>query len=187
MTIYIDIVLLENIVMNYIIILATAIISKSKISIWRSLFASAIGSIYSILNYMVELNNITNLLLKFLISIIMIKIAYNSNKLKYFFKQLVLFYLTSFTFGGVTFMLLYFINPSNVIYNNNNNLVGMYPVKVTLIGGLVGFVVISIVAIVIKNRMNQNNIIYDLEILHKGKQVKIKTLMDSRKLIEGPN
>jgi stage II sporulation protein GA (sporulation sigma-E factor processing peptidase) len=62
----------------------------------------------------------------------------------------------------------------------------MYPIKVTLIGGAVGFVVMSIVAIIIKNKLNQNSIIYDLEILHKGKQVKIKTLMDSGNLLKDP-
>ena len=185
MTIYIDIVLLENIVMNYIIILATAIISKARISIWRSLIAATIGGIYAILNYLVKLEMIYNLILKFLISIIMIRIAYNSKKYKSFFKQLVMFYLTSFTFGGITFMLLFFINPQNIILKDNT-LVGMYPIKVTIIGGIIGFIVISMVAIIIKNRLNQNNIIYDLEILHNGKQVKLKTLMDSGNLLKDP-
>ena len=185
MTIYIDIVLLENIVMNYIIILATAIISKAKISIWRSLIAATIGGIYAILNYLVELEIIYNLILKFLMSIIMIQIAYNSKKYKIFFKQMVMFYLTSFTFGGITFMLLFFINPQNIILKNNI-LVGMYPIKVTIIGGIIGFIVISVVAIIIKNRLSQNNIIYDLEILHNGKQVKLKTLMDSGNLLKDP-
>jgi hypothetical protein len=167
MTIYIDIILLENIVMNYIIILATAIISKARISIWKSLMASGLGGIYSILNYMVDINNFSNLLLKIFISIIMIQIAFGSNKLRIFFKQLIMFYLVSFTFGGVTFMLLFFLNPQNLVLKNNH-LVGMYPIKVTLIGGAIGFVVISIVAILIKNKLNENSIIYDLEILQKN-------------------
>ena len=185
MTIYIDIILLENIVMNYIIILATAIISKSRISIWKSLISSIIGGIYSILNYLVELDNISNLLLKILISIVMIQIAYGSKKVKFFLKQLIMFYLTSFTFGGITFMLLFFISPNNLVLNNNH-LVGTYPIKVTLIGGAVGFIVISIVAMLINNKLNQNSIIYDLEILHKGNQVKIRALMDSGNLLKDP-
>lgn len=185
MTIYIDIILLENIVMNYIIILATAIISKARISIWKSLMASGLGGIYSILNYMVDINNFSNLLLKIFISIIMIQIAFGSNKLRIFFKQLIMFYLVSFTFGGVTFMLLFFLNPQNLVLKNNH-LVGMYPIKVTLIGGAIGFVVISIVAILIKNKLNENSIIYDLEILHKGNQTKIRTLMDSGNLLKDP-
>ena len=63
MTIYIDLILLENIVMNYTILVATSIISKSRISLIRSLISATIGSMYSILNYLIELDILTNLLL----------------------------------------------------------------------------------------------------------------------------
>lgn len=185
MTIYIDLILLENIVMNYIILVATSIISKSRISLIRSLISATVGSMYSILNYLVELDVYTNLVVKILISIIMIKIVYNSKKIKIFFKQLLMFYLTSFTFGGVTFMLLFFLNPKNVIVKENH-LVGLYPIKVTIIGGIVGFIIISIVAAVIKNKLNQNDIIYDLKIVHSGKTLVLKTLIDSGNLLKDP-
>lgn len=42
MTIYLDIVFFENIVMNFLIILATAIISKAKINPPKILLASSI-------------------------------------------------------------------------------------------------------------------------------------------------
>lgn len=185
MTIYIDLILLENIVMNYIILVATSIISKSRISLIRSLISATIGSIYSILNYLIALDIYTNLFLKILISVIMIKIVFDSKKIKTVFKQLIMFYLTSFTFGGVTFMLLFFINPKNVVFNGNH-LVGLYPIKVTIIGGIVGFIIISIVAIIIKNKLNQNNIIYDLKIIHDEKIIILKTLMDSGNLLKDP-
>lgn len=185
MTIYIDLILLENIVMNYIILVATSIISKSRISLIRSLISATIGSIYSILNYFIVFDTYTNLALKLLISAIMIKIVFDSKKIKIFFKQLIMFYLTSFTFGGVTFMLLFFINPKNVVFDGNH-LVGLYPIKVTIIGGIVGFIIISIVAIIIKNKLNQNNIIYDLKIKHEGKTIILKTLIDSGNLLKDP-
>lgn len=183
MTIYIDLILLENIVMNYIILVATGIISKSRISLIRCFISATIGSMYSILNYFLELNNLSNLLLKIFISIFMIKIVFDSRKIKLFFKQLMMFYLTSFTFGGVTFMLLFFINPENVVFNGNN-LVGIYPIKVTIIGGIIGFIIISIVAIILKNKLNQ--IIYDLEIMHYKRKINIKTLVDSGNLLKDP-
>ena len=51
MTIYIDIVLIENLVMNFIILLATGIILKEKIKVIRLFFASMLGAIYSIISY----------------------------------------------------------------------------------------------------------------------------------------
>ena len=56
MTIYIDIIIVENLIMNYIILYATGLISKSKISHSRLFLASSIGSIYAIMEYISRLN-----------------------------------------------------------------------------------------------------------------------------------
>ena len=58
-------------------------------------------------------------------------------------KQLLIFYLTSFIFGGCTFALIYFIKPENVKINNGV-FVGIYPIKVALIAGTIAFVITQI-------------------------------------------
>ena len=118
MKIYLDIVLLENFIMNYIIIFSTAIISKSTIHYWKIGLASIVAGIYSILNYMCNFGNTESVIIKFLISIMIILIAFDSRKFKTILKQLILFYLVSFTFGGISFMLLFLINPENVVFEN---------------------------------------------------------------------
>lgn len=115
MTIYIDIIFLENLFMNYIILFATGTIIKAPIKIVRTLISSAIGSVYAIVSYMSILEIYSNTALKIILSIAMIYIAFNSKTLKQLFKQLIIFYLTSFTFGGVAFALLYFISPQNIL------------------------------------------------------------------------
>lgn len=44
MTIYIDVIILENLIMNYIILYATAIIVKKKAKIFRLILSSLIRS-----------------------------------------------------------------------------------------------------------------------------------------------
>jgi hypothetical protein len=44
-----------------------------------------------------------------------------------------LFYLVSFTFGGVAFMLLFFLKPDEIIYEDGH-LIGTYPIKIALLG-----------------------------------------------------
>ena len=115
MTIYIDIIFLENLFMNYIILFATGTILKYPIKIIRTLISSIIGSIYAIISYMAILEIYSNIILKMILSIAMIYIAFGSNTFKQFFKQIIIFYLTSFTFGGIAFAFLYFINPQNIL------------------------------------------------------------------------
>lgn len=185
MTIYLDVVLLENIILNYIIILSTAIISKSKINILRIIISSFIGGIFAILNYITEFSLIFSMILKILISIIMIIIAFQNYNYKKVIKQLIFFYLVSFTFGGIAFMLLFLINPQNIIINGSH-FVGTYPIKVAILAGGVGFIVISIVAKIIKNKINKKSIICDLEIFYNGKNKKIKTMLDTGNLLKEP-
>ena len=52
MTIYIDVVLMENLIMNFIILLATGIALKEKIKVIRFLLASLLGAIYSVVSYL---------------------------------------------------------------------------------------------------------------------------------------
>ena len=115
MTIYIDIIFLENLFMNYIILYATGIILKAPIKIIRTFLSSTIGSIYAIISYMSILKISSNIFLKVILSISMVYIAYNPKNIKSFFKELIIFYLTSFTFGGVAFALLYFVSPQNIV------------------------------------------------------------------------
>lgn len=185
MTVYLDVVFLENIVLNYIIILSTAIISKSKINTKRIIFSSAIGGIFSILNYIVNFNFISSIFLKIILSIIIIVIAFNSKSIKRILKLIIFFYLVSFTFGGIAFMLLFFINPENVVITNNH-FVGTYPLKMAVLAGGIGFIVISLTTGIIKDRMSKKSMICDLEIFYKGKCKKIKTMLDTGNLLKEP-
>ena len=52
MTIYLDIVLIENLCMNYIILFATGFIMKIKLHHIRLILSALLGGIYAILSYM---------------------------------------------------------------------------------------------------------------------------------------
>ena len=115
MTIYIDIIFLINLFMNFIILYACEIILKMPIKIIITIIAITIGSVYAVLSYMTILEIYSNKFLKIILSISMVYIAFNSKTLKLFLKQLLVFYLTSFTFGGVAFSFLYFVNLQNIL------------------------------------------------------------------------
>ena len=72
MTIYIDIVFLENIIMNFIIILASGLIIKTKINHLRILLASLIGAIYTVVAYISKIEIYSNIILKFILSIVIV-------------------------------------------------------------------------------------------------------------------
>ena len=185
MTIYVDVVLIENIAMNYITLFATAIISKSEVKILKILLSSIIGGIYAILAYIANLSTLFNLFLKIFLSISMVYISYKPKKIKSLVKQLILFYLVSFTFGGAAFMLLYFLKPQDII-SKNGMLIGTYPIKVALLGGIVGFTIIVIGFKTIKGKLSTKNIYCEIEIVFRDKNQVVKTMIDSGNQLKEP-
>lgn len=185
MTIYLDVIMLENICMNYIILFATALIAKVKISQIRIILASLLGAIYAILSFAPILQIYTNLLFKILISIIMIYIAFFPKNIKFLLKQLLLFYLVSFAFGGCAFCLLYFIKPQDILIRNGY-LTGTYPIKIALLGGIVGFVIVNIAFKLVKGKISKKDMFCDIEIFFKGKSIKIRAMIDTGNLLKDP-
>ena len=111
MTVYLDVVLIENLCMNYIILFATSYILKIKQKHIMMILSSLLGGIYAIATYMGVLKIYSNIFFKIILSIIMIYLAFTPNTIKLLIKELIFFYLISFVFGGCAFALLYFIKP----------------------------------------------------------------------------
>lgn len=185
MTIYLDIVILENICMNYIILFATGIINRTKISYIRIFLASLLGGIYAIVAYMSIIKIYSNIALKILLSICMVYIAFKSEKIKILFKQLLIFYLTSFTFGGVSFALLYFIKPQDILMRNGIY-IGTYPVKVVLISAILGFSILIIAFKVIKGKVNKNNMYCKIKINLFKNSKNVKAVIDTGNFLKDP-
>lgn len=185
MTVYVDVVFMENLFMNYIILFATAVINKVEIKLIRILISSILGSIYSIVAYTNILSNFTGLIIKILLSVAMIYIAFYPDSLKRFMKQLLIFYLATFTFGGVAFALLYFIRPGEILIENGIY-IGTYPIKIALLGGIVGFVIITIAFNIIKGKISKKDMFCDISIYINSKIKEMRAMIDTGNLLKEP-
>ena len=185
MTIYIDIVLLENLVMNYIILLGTGYIIKARIKHIKLIISSFIGAIYALLAYMEIFPIYANFITKMLLAICMIYIGFNPKKIKGLIKELIVFFLVSFSLGGCAFALLYMIKPQE-IFVKNGVYIGVYPLKIALLGGITGFIITYISFKVVKNHINKNEIIYTAVIKIEEKKLEIKVLLDTGNMLKDP-
>lgn len=185
MTIYLDVVLLENLCMNYIILFATGYIMKLKQKQWRLVLSSLLGSIYAVVSYLEILPLYSSFAVKMLLSVGMVYLAYKANGIKMLAKQLVLFYLVSFVFGGCAFALLYFVKPQD-IFMRNGVYVGTYPLKIALLGGIVGFMITYIAFKVVKTKLKKKDMIYDVKITLHEKSLNLKAMLDTGNLLKEP-
>lgn len=113
-----DVLLLENIVINYFILLLTAKISKNKTSNLRLLLGSFIGASYVLL--LIICPNIKiyyTAFAKIILSLVIIAVVFSVEKIKEFLKIISIFYISTFIFAGAAFAFLY-INRSDGIVKN---------------------------------------------------------------------
>lgn len=185
MTIYLDVVLIENLVMNYIILFATGYILKIKIKHIRLIVSALLGDIYAILAYTQILEAYSNILMKLILSVVMVYVAYNPKNIKLLSKQIIIFYLTSFVFGGTAFALLYFIKPQNILIKDGV-FIGTYPLKIALLGGIVGFTITVIAFKIVKYRISKNDMFCEIEIFIGEKSVKAKAMLDTGNMLKDP-
>lgn len=185
MTIYIDVVLIENLIMNYIILLASGLILKIKIKHIRLILASLLGAVYSIIAYMGILELYSSILLKIILSIIIVYIAFNPQSIKKMWKDLLIFYLTSFVFGGAAFALIYIIRPQDILMRNGLFL-GTYPLKTVMLGGIVAFTIIITAFTVVKRKISKKDMFCTIEIKLNGKNIKANAMIDTGNMLKEP-
>lgn len=185
MTIYVDVVLIENLIMNYIILLATGLILKTKLKHLRLIIASLLGAVYSIVAYINFLEIYSNFFLKILLSVIIVYIAFNPQTMKKMWKSILIFYLTSFVFGGAAFALIYIIRPQDILIKNGLFL-GTYPLKTVILAAIVAFIVIITAFTIVKTKVTKKDMFCNIEIKLNGKILKTKALIDSGNMLKEP-
>lgn len=184
-TVYIDIIFLENLIMNSIILYATAVILKIKPKNIRVIASSAIGSIYATITYVTEIEIYQLAFCKAILAIVMVYVAFNPQSVKQIGKQVAIFYLASFVFGGVTLYLIYYIKPQEV-FMKNGVYVGDYILKVIMLGAIVAFITIKMCLKIIKTKISPKDMYCKIRFKLNEKIVETKAMIDTGNLAKEP-
>ena len=185
MTVYVDIIFIENLIINYIILYAVGIISKLKINQFRIIISSIIGALYSVIYYIANVGIYQNFILKIILSIVMVYIAYETKNFKGLIKKIVLFYLVSFVFAGASLGIIYMVNSQNVTIQNGI-LVGSYTIKTILIGIIIAFIIIVTGFSIVKTKLSKKDLICDIKVKINEKELETKAMIDTGNFLKEP-
>lgn len=188
--IYLDIIILENIVINYLILLVTARFSKSRASNLRLLLGSVVGALYLVLMILLpEMKIYTTILSKFLLSIAMVAVTFSFTRISAFLRTLVLFYASTFLFAGAGFAFLFFNRSGSVIRNG----VIMSPVSLIntkwselLLALAVTFIILRVVWDFIQNKFLREKMLVRLCIAFDKKAIELCALVDTGNSLHDP-
>lgn len=177
---------LENLIINYIILESTKVITKTKVRRRRIIITSVLSALYSFVFFFEGTVFLTNFYMKIFLSIIIVKLAYNSKSIYLFIKQLSTFYFMSFIFGGATLGLYYFINNSlDTIFKENHYNLG-FPIKYLIIGVIFGVIVVINIFNYHNEKALKEGFILDITIYLNGKNIKLRGLIDTGNSLTEP-
>ena len=184
MIVYIDVVFLENLIMNYGILYTTFLIKRIKASKIKIFISSIIGATYSVLNFIPDMEFVNNVIIKIFVSIIMILIVLKDRKLKKTIEILLVFYLVSFSMGGVAFALA--LIGKKDIYTYNNGVIIEFPTLISLVALVIGICLIKKVFKNIKFFIKKSDIFYQIEIYIEEKKSSITAILDTGNMLKDP-
>ena len=115
----------------------------------------------------------------------MIYIAYKPQNAKILAKQLLIFYLTSFLFGGVAFALIYVVKPQKILMKNGL-FMGTYPLKTIFIGAIISSIIIITAFKIVKTKITPKDIYYTIKIKLNQKQIETTAIVDTGNMLKDP-
>ncbi|MDQ5984181.1 MAG: Sporulation sigma-E factor-processing peptidase [Eubacteriales bacterium SKADARSKE-1] len=116
--IYIDVLICINIFINYFVLLAVVKFLNLQLKRIRLIFAATVGAVYSLFILLPPINFFLSLLLKLIMSITIILLAFGFLNLKLILKATCTFYLINFLFAGIIFFIWYFMSPKGIFMKN---------------------------------------------------------------------
>lgn len=190
MEIYLDIVILENIVINYLILLVTAKFSKNRSSNLRLLLGAVLGAAYlAAMLLLPEMKIYTTLLSKCLLSVAMTAVTFHLKKLSEFLKTLLIFYASTFIFAGAGFALMFFNRDWGILRNG----VMVTPLSFfntswaeLLLALAVTLIILRVIWDMIQNRFLREKLLVLLRITFDKKAIELFALVDTGNSLHDP-
>lgn len=187
MEIFIDIIFLENLVMNYLILQLTAMFSKSRTSSLRLFLGALLGAMYVVLLILLPgIQVYYTTAAKIVLSLAIVAVAFSPERFAGFFKTLAIFYISTFIFAGAAFAFLYFSEGGGFIKNG---------VVVTLGNGKWVYIFLSVITVgiivrifwdMLQYKFTREKLLIPLKISFESRIIDLAALVDTGNSLHDP-
>lgn len=187
MVAYLDLIILENLCMNYLVLYTTGKLLNRNIKKLRLFLASIVGALYVFSLYINVPNYVLNIS-KVLIALLLVKIGFNSSKIKNIIKEAIVLFMVTFVYSGCALGFLHFMKPKVIYIVNGMVIGGEYIFELLLISACISFALIkiSMKLIKLKQKLTKSDMICEIEIKLDDRSVKMKALLDTGNLLTDP-
>ena len=182
-TVYADVLFAVNFVINMLLISLTAMVTKSRVSIWRKFLSSSIGAVYAVLMFVPQFAFAGALISKFVLLSVMTAVSFGFAGIRQYIRQLCLFGGITLMCGGCTLAYVYFSDSSVVSVSNG---IVYFDTSLGTVAGcaLICGAVMKISAAVYRQHRLRD---YRSMIVYKdGKSVVLRVMVDTGNMLTDP-
>lgn len=183
MVIYVDTLIFTNIIIDYILLIITSLLSKRTYRTWRIIIASIIGGLSSLYIFVNVNLLVIDIMFKFLISIVMLLIANGKCTFKAFIFSYIIFLLISFGLNGMVSFSQNTFNSGVFVSRNFISYVNISPLILVLFT-LLFYITVHVVRRISDRKLKMSTAILKVEIL--GKSNEYKALIDTGNSLSDP-
>ena len=185
MYIYAEYLLLENLAINYIILYVTRKITRTNTKSIRLFIGALIGSLYTLVLFFPSLKFMTKFSMKILISILIIIVAFNPEKIKALIKLISTFYLISFIFAGAS-LGIFFIITNEQLNDIRSFVIKDFPLQMLGIGIFFSIALIKNIFRYYQKKTVANNYLTNVSISLNNKKADFTALIDTGNSLKEP-
>lgn len=185
--IYLDVVIMENLVMDFLILKLTARFSGMKASSLRIFFGALLGSLYVVPLVMLPgLKFLFTALAKIVLGMIIVAVTFNPKKLAAFFKTLAIFFISTFIFAGAGFALLYMNKSGGFVKNGVFIILGDSKWFQLLLAVILVGIIVRIFWEMYQDRVLREKLLIPLKIAFESRIINLAALVDTGNSLHDP-
>lgn len=182
--IYIDVLFVVNFFITLLLLLISSKFCKRDEKIWRSVAASFVGGVYSLIILAPNLSFLASLFGKLTAACIMILIAFEFRGMKNYIKEVAVFFFVNLLFLGVIIGLWFIFKPKGVAINN----AAVYfdvSARQLLITAFFAYIISSVIIKIYNNKISKQEL-YCVAVLNGNENVKFFAFADSGNNLKEP-
>ncbi len=186
-TIYLDVLFLENVIMNYLILTVTAKFSKTRTSNLRLFLGAVVGAVYVVfLITMPGTKVYYTAFAKIILSLIIILVAFSHTTAVNFLKTLAIFYISTFIFAGAAFAFLYFNQNGGFVRNGIVYVFWQSKWTLLFLSIIMAAIIVRIFWEILQLKFFNNKQLIPLKIAFESREVELSALVDTGNSLHDP-
>ena len=183
-TVYVDVLISINLLVDYFLLYATAIISGRSRERARLCIAAVIGGASSLIILLPNLTRIAGAAFAIAVSVLMTAVGFSPGGWRTFLRTALVLYALSAAYSGIMLLLWYYTGTGNLTVNNGAVYINISPIKLVL-----ATVAMYAVITVFSQKLRARNIKRSsctVTVFGRGKSLSLEGLIDTGNVLTEP-